>query len=215
MTETALDSFWNLVLGAIALNRKTFQLIHTLPQSSTAALLVVAAASLAQAVGESIILFTNRVKPTRFILSLLVDAVLFAASCGFWAFSTWFVSHNLFAASADLCTVARTLGFGLAPLMLSFLAALPYLGERIFGLLTLWSLLAIVVGLKVITGLNSWLAFTCAALGWAVFRLWRRTIGNPVVVLSKKLTNYVAGVTLVTDVKGLEAIVQKGPLPGD
>ena len=209
--ETALNNFWDLISGTLTLNSQTFERIHSLPQSGVAASIIVLAAGFARAGGDSIILFINRVKASRFLSILAIEAVFFALNYGFWSLSTWFVSRTLFAASADFGTIARTLGFGIAPLAFSFLEALPYWGEAIFLLLSLWSLLAIVVGLEVATGLDWWPAFACCLVGWGAFQLLMRTIGNPISVIGKKLTDEVADVTLVTDVKGLEEIVSRGP----
>jgi len=62
----------------LALKFEAFESINTLPHGSTVALLVVLAASLSQVVAQSVILFINRVKPVRFVFSLLIGAVLFA-----------------------------------------------------------------------------------------------------------------------------------------
>jgi len=77
MNETALDRFWQLLGWVLALKFEAFEQINTLPHGSTVAL-VVLAASLSQVVAQSVILFINRVKPVRFVFSLLIGAVLFA-----------------------------------------------------------------------------------------------------------------------------------------
>jgi len=84
MNETALDRFWQL-LGWLALKFEAFEQINTLPHGSTVALLVVLAASLSQVVAQSVILFINRVKPVRFVFSLLIGQ-----SCLRLATYSWF-----------------------------------------------------------------------------------------------------------------------------
>ena len=210
-SETALNNFWDLISGIVTFNSQSFEQIHSLPQSGAGASIIVFAAGFASACGNSIILFVNRVKASRFMSILAIEAFFFALNYGFWSASTWFVSRTLFAASTDFGTIARTLGFGIAPLMLSFLVALPYFGEAIFLLLSLWSLLAIVVGIEVATGLDRWSAFTCCLVGWAVLQLLMRTVGNPIAIIGKKLTDEVADVKLVTDIQGVEQIVSQGP----
>ncbi len=210
MPETALDKFWELVLGAIALDPEPFKLIQTLPQGTRAALCVVLSAGFSQAIGQGIVLFINRVKPFRFVLSLLISAILFAFSYIFWVLSTWFACYLLFRVNISFFTVARTLGLAYAPLMLSFFIALPYLGVPISVLLSVWSLSAFLTGLNVILGLGVWQAFWCSALGWAMFEALERTIGRPVAAVGRWLTNTAAGVKLVTDLKDLEQIVQTG-----
>ncbi len=210
MTETALDHFWQLVFGAIALKAEAFEPMQTLPLANRVALYVVLIAGFAQASAQGIVLFLNRVKPFRFLLSLLIGAILFAFSYIFWTFSTWIASSILFKGLTSYVVVARTLGLAYAPLMLSFFIALPYLGVPISVLLSIWSFLAFLTGLKVALGLSTWQAFWCSALGWAVFQVIDRTIGRPVAAIGRWLKNTVAGVNLVTDLKELEHIVETG-----
>lgn len=211
MTETALAQFWQLVVGAIVLNPKAFQAIESLPLGNQAALLVLLLGGFSLAIGQGIVLFINRVKPVRFVLSLIIAAVLFVASTGFWILSTWLVSHTLYHSDATWSTVFRTLGLAQAPQLLGCLIALPYLGIPVSVLLSLWTLLAFVIGLDVATSLSFWQAFGCAVLGWFVFQILQRTIGRPAAVISRWLSNTAAGVNLVTSIQGLEQLVEQGP----
>jgi len=145
MNETALDRFWQLLGWVLALKFEAFEQINTLPHGSTVALLVVLAASLSQVVAQSVILFINRVKPVRFVFSLLIGAVLFAFGYIFLVLSTWLISFAL-TVKAPFGVVARTLGFSYAPLIFSLFGAMPYLENRPITL-SLWHLLAMVVGL--------------------------------------------------------------------
>lgn len=156
MTETALDRFWELVLGAIALKEEAFELIQTLPLGARAALYIVLSAGLSQELGQDIVLFINRVKPLRFVLSLLIAAILFAFGYIFWVLSTWFACYLLLGRNTSYSALELTLGLAYAPLMLSFFVALPYLGVPISVLLSVWSFLAFLTGLKVAYGLGVW-----------------------------------------------------------
>ncbi|MBW4500679.1 MAG: hypothetical protein KME57_14255 [Scytonema hyalinum WJT4-NPBG1] len=211
MTQTALNRFWELVFGAIALSAEAFKLIQSLPQGAIAALYIVLIAGFSQALGQGTVLFVNRVKPLRFFLSLLIGSVLFVFSVLFWGLSTWLVSLVLFKVNIPYRIIWSTLGFAYAPLMLSFLVALPYLGVPIQVLLSIWTLLAFVMGLRVALGLTVWQALWCSVLGWLVFQIVQRTIGRPVAIVGKWLSNTVAGTRLVTDMQGLEQLLQAGP----
>jgi hypothetical protein len=69
----------------------------------------------------------NRVKPLRFILCLIVGAILFAMGYFFLVCSTSVISFSLFINHAPFRTIAKILGFSYAPLIFSFLGAIPYL----------------------------------------------------------------------------------------
>lgn len=207
---TALDRFWELVQGATALNPDAFHLIETLPDGTRVAVYVLLLAGLSQAIAQGIVLFVNRIKPIRFVLSLGIAAILFVISTAFWVLSVWIVSHGLYGADTAFLTVFRVLGLALAPLLWSFLIALPYLGVPIGVVLSIWSLLSFVRGFDFVTGLGRWQALWCAVLGWVVFQVMQRTIGRPAAALGKWLSNSVAGKPLVTNIQELEQVIQAG-----
>lgn len=209
----AIDKFWELLSGAIALNPEAFSLIQTLPRNEKAAIYIVLLAGFSQALGQGIVLFTNRVKPFRFILSLLIATILFAFGYIFWATTTWIASKLLFSEDTSYFAVALTLGLAYAPLTLSFFIALPYLGVPISVLLSIWSFLAFLTGLKVALGIGLWQAFWCAVLGWVGVEVLQRTIGRPVAAAGRWMSNTVAGVNLVTNLKDLEKILETGQKP--
>ncbi len=209
--ETALDRFWELVGGALSLDPGAFSAVNDLALGTTTAALVVFLAGLSQTIGQCVVLFVNRVKPFRFVLSLLVAALLFAASYGAWALSTWLAGNLFLEELLDFPDVARTLALSYAPQLFGFLVGLPYIGIPISILLSLWSLLGMITALKVLTSLGTWGAFACAGLGWLLLQLLQRTVGRPVSALGCWLTNWAAGMQLVTDREGLEQLVTAGP----
>jgi len=71
MTETTLDHFWQLVFGAIALKAEAFELMQTLP-CEQGSIVRCTNCWLCSASAQGIVLFLNRVKPFRFLLSLLM-----------------------------------------------------------------------------------------------------------------------------------------------
>lgn len=210
MATMASTDFWELVKGAIALNPHAFAAMASLPDASKVAIKVLLLAGFSQAIGQSIILFINRVKPLRFFLSLLLSAILFVFSYGFWIWSTWLVTRVLFRQPVDYQVVYYTIGLATAPQILSFLIAMPYLGVPIQILLSLWSLLAFVQGFHIAIGLDVWQAFACSVLGWFVLQILQRTIGRPLLLLGNWLSNTAAGTHLVTDLRGLETLLETG-----
>lgn len=210
MTETALNRFWELVGGALALNPDTFRSLETLDYSTRTALIVVLLAGFSQAIGQGIVLFMNRVKPFRFVLSLVIAAILFAFGYMFWTMSTWLAGELFFTRGVSLDVVTEILGFAYAPQLLSFFVALPYLGVPIGIVLSIWSFLASLIGLQVALELDLWQAFWCGILGWVVFEILQRTIGRPVAAIGRWVANTTAGVSLITNLQELEKIVETG-----
>lgn len=209
METTTPATFWDLVFGALALNPEVFQQITQMPGSGRLALLTVLAAGVAQLLGQSVVLFINRVKPIRFMLSVLVGAGLFALIYGFWALTIGLIS-SFFKLNMPLDVIFRVLGLSYAPQMLGFLVALPYIGIPILSLLSIWSLLALVVGFGAVAIVNQWVALACVGLGWLVLQLFQRTIGRPIITLGRMILNWVAGTKLARTQTETEALLLEG-----
>ncbi|MGB7488458.1 MAG: hypothetical protein WA901_19855, partial [Phormidesmis sp.] len=64
---------------------------------------------------------------------------------------------------------------------------------------SIWTLLAVVVGIGAITTLSLWQSFESAAIGWIVIQLLQKTVGQPIASLGQWITNWVAGEELITN----------------
>ncbi|MFM7427488.1 MAG: Yip1 family protein, partial [Elainella sp.] len=210
MTDPALSQLGDLIGGSFSLNREAFSSIVTTPSGRTIALWVVLLAGLSLGIGQSIILFINQVKPIRFLFSLLLNAILFVFGFLFLVLSTWLIGLLPGLTALSLEALVRSLGLSYAPLLFSFLGALPYAGVPILNLLSVWHLLAMVVGVSAAAQVGASTAFTHVAFGWVALQLLQNTIGQPIARLGQSLTRRVAGVELVNRRSELRQIVQSG-----
>lgn len=212
--DTAIDQFWSLVSGVLLLHSETFELINNLPSGLIASILVVLLAGLSQTFGQSVMLFANRVRPLRFVLSIAIAAVLFVFSYNFWVLSTWLVAGWLYNADLPLVEVIKTLGFSYAPLLLGFLMVIPYFGMPILVVLSIWTLMAIATGLGAISNLGIWQAFECCLGGWLVLQVSQRIVGKAIARITSRIVDWVAGVKLVTEPDYVEQMLYSGlPIP--
>ena len=199
-------TFWQLLTGAFRLDAETFRLADAVPLGSLVAFWVVLLAGVSSAIGQSAVLFINRIRPGRFVGSLLVSAVIYIFTYLFWTVSILLIARYVFGSVAAWGTVARAVGLGYAPQLFSFLAFMPFFGVPILILLSLWSLLAVIVGIGVTLGLPLWQALLCSVLGWLMLQFLERTVGRPVVAARNWLRRSVAGNEVVTDIHGLEVL---------
>ncbi len=204
------DQLGDLIGGAFFLSEGAFRRIINLPEGQTAALLVVLSAGLSLGVGQSIILFINRVQPIRFVFSLLLNAVFFTCGFLFLVFSTWAIGWLPGLVRIPWSDLVKAFGLSYAPLQFSFLAALPYAGVPILNLLSVWHLLAMIVGISAIAQVSAASAFVHVAFGWFMLQLLEGTIGQPIAKVGHRLTKGVSGVDLADKRSELTAIVQSG-----
>jgi len=203
-----LDRFWEVLGYVFALNAEAFRIATTVPQGFKLALVVVVLAGFSQEIGQSVILFLNQVKPARFVFSLFINALLFVF--GFLALvgSTWLITLVPWSVHVSFPALVTVLGLAYAPLLFAFLGALPYLGVPILSLLSIWHLLAMVVGFGAIANLGISESFGYVAFGWIVLQVLQNTLGRPIASLGKRIANVAAGVNLVTDRRDLAAAMK-------
>ncbi len=211
MTDPVYQSFWSLLGGLISFNPKAFEALQ--PVTEAVAIGVVFLAGLSRAVGEGIVLFINRVQPLRFVLSVVLSALLFVAGYLFWALSIWVASRWLIEQPIAWRDIRDSLALSYVPLIFSFLGAMPYLGIPILRLLALLNLVLVVTGLAAFAGLSLGQAAEQAAMGWVVLQVVQQTtLAQPMVRFTRWITNWIAGVNLVVDRDQLKILVAAHPL---
>jgi len=198
-----LDRFWEVIGYVLALNTEAFRIAAGLPQGEQIALFIVLLAGLSLGIGQSVILFFNQVQPLRFCISLLINALLYVG--GFLALvgATRLITLMPGSTTVPFSTLVTVLGIAYAPLLFSFFGALPYLGVPILNVLSVWHLLAMVVGFGAVANLGIFTAFGYVGFGWVLLQIIERTIGRPVVELARRLANTAAGVDLKRDRRDL------------
>lgn len=200
---------WQLIGQTLVLNQTAFRTIQDLPNGFVIALSVVFLGSLSEAIGQSIVLLANRVKPRRFVLSLLLSASIQVFGLLFWTLSTWLVGTHVFGASVRPGAVTRAVALGYSPYLFSFFTLMPFFGSLINALLSLWRLSAVILAVDVVLDLTIRQAVFCSALGWLLLQVLKSTIGRPIIGLTRVLKRHVAGVEL-TKLKVLLEQLQHG-----
>lgn len=158
---------------------------------------VVFLAGLSAALGQSLVLFVNRVKPKRFLASLLLSAGTFVVGLLFWGFSIWLIGRYGYSREVPYSLVLRAVGLAFSPYLFSFFVLTPYFGSFLWVALSIWSLLAMVLATSVVLELTLWQALLSNAGGWLLLQVLARTIGRPVMWLSETVRSWVAGTSLV------------------
>jgi hypothetical protein len=184
------------IVQALALNEEIFVTVQGSRQGLWIALIVVGLAGLSQALGQSLVLFINHVRPRRFILAMIASTIGYMGGYGLWLAIVWLVGVFAFGANVTWMEVAAAVGLAYAPQLLAFFELTPFLGNPFGVLLSLWTLLAIVIGVRASFGLETWQAVVASGLGWLLLQGWRRTLGAPVYVLGRWIEQRAAGVPL-------------------
>lgn len=193
---TGLSGLWQTIRQAIQLNEAIFAEIQRAPGGLMTAMIVVFLAGLSESLGQSIILFINRVSPPRFLFSLVITAANHLVGYLLWTVTVWLLGYYLFDRFAPLAAVASAVGLAYAPQLLAFFELTPFFGNSFSVLLSLWSMMAIVIAVRLGLVLETWEAIAVSGTGWLAIQLWRRTVGRPIYGMGRWLQRRAAGVPL-------------------
>jgi len=201
--NTMAPNVWSTLAGVLRLQTGAFEQALNLHDRFAIAAAIVVIAAFSLAIGQSIVLFANRVRPARFALSVAVNALLFAFGYLFLVLSTFAVSSLPGVVHVSFVKLSLVLAFSYAPLALAFFAALPYLGNGINWAVRVWHLPAMVVGIATAADVAFIDGFLYVVLGWVATVVVQHTFGRPIANFGARCLNAAAGTTLVGDEQAL------------
>lgn len=193
-----MPEIWHLMRQGLALDPDLWRELLADPESMRFryAILIVVLAGISEAVAQSTVLFMNQVKPRRFVISLFLNAVIFALGYVFYVFSIDFVAQLVYGQSRETSLALTAVALAYAPLTLSFLTLIPYFGRAIAAALSAYHFLALLVAVSATYALAMPQPVVCVAGGWLLLTLLRGTVGRPVAALARLVRNRFAGTEL-------------------
>jgi hypothetical protein len=203
MPTVELPSFFTILSMAMRLDPAIYALIQVAPGGLAVAVTVVFLAGLSESLGQSVVLFINRIRPGRFGLALVIGAISHLIGYLVWTLTIWSSGTLFFGANAAPAAVASAVGLAYAPQVLSFLELAPFIGVLIQVVLSLWSMLAVILAVRVGLGLETWEAVAISTFGWLLLQVVRVTIGRPFQRWQRWVAGQAAGVRLAHGAKDL------------
>lgn len=195
-----------IVADVLSLNTDVFRTLTNDPSGWLVGTMVVLAAGLSEALGQSVVLFANRVGPRRFVASLLLTALSYPIGLVLFTLSTFLLADQLFGQDLMVRQVLLIALWSFTPHLFGVFILTPYAGGFISLCLAAWSFGVMTIGIYAVSTLGLTQAALCLTLGWLLWQLLRRSIGWPVVRVARWLRSWVAGESLVTDREGLERL---------
>lgn len=157
--------------GVLRLDSEVYLTVIQHPQGTRFAVLILFLGGLSSTLGQSVVLFANRVKLRRFLFSLVMYALSVVVSAFLWSVTIWFLTPFLTHESWALIDVWTVVALSYAPLIFGFLILLPYLGRIIDDVLRVWILLALLTGVLAFNPENFWGTLLAGFLGWTFLYL--------------------------------------------
>jgi hypothetical protein len=163
-----IGTILRLVGGALSLDPAAFQTAYNQVDVSGIFLWIVLIGGLSLMFGQSVVLFANRVKPGRFVISLFLGAIKFFLDVLVVLFVTWSIINLRSEEAWDFGQVGRAIALAAAPYWLGVFILVPFLGLLWERLLKVYVFIAIIVAVQTIFGLPFLRALSGAAVVWLV-----------------------------------------------
>lgn len=198
-----IRAMWVGSIEAMRLNPRAFEIVEANPRTGWVVLAVAIVGGASLLLGQSVILFVNRVRPGRFVLSLLLNGIIFALSLMVWGAAIWLTSQALFPNAIPLSKALRLTAMGAAPYVFGFLVLLPYAGNFIGKVLAVWSFLVVLAAMTSLANGNFGPALVCTVIGWLLVMVMSATIGRPVIYVRNALYKRITGTDLDASVQDI------------
>jgi hypothetical protein len=159
-----LSNLFRVIGQSLRFTPNLTQAVAAYPYPQLLALGVALLAGVSVLVGDSVVLFVNRVRPSRFAAGLALNGVLFALNLAVEGVTIWLVARYLFGAQQPLAVAVLIVFLGSAPLVFGFFSMAATLGPYVSWLLRVWSRLIVVVAVRDAFHLALWEALVCVVL---------------------------------------------------
>jgi hypothetical protein len=154
---------------------------------------IVFLAGLSDAIGNSVILLANRIRPFRFALAILANAMLFLFGYLAWSLSLLLITNRVFGLAIDYPFFFSIVALSYIPILFSVFSFFPYFGYPINLLLYGISAIYLIRILVAATELTTTRAFFSTILGFVFLSIIRATIGRPVIHFGQWVVSTAAG----------------------
>lgn len=194
-----MDSVGRALRGVWALDAENTRWLADDPNASWIAITIAILAGASTLLGNSVVLFLNRVRGARFALSLVFNGVGFVVLYTVQALIIALVAYLVTGQALDLGRSTWVVLLATAPLVFGFFELIPYLGPGIARILQAWGLIALWVIVEVRYQVSHWTALLIVVVGWAVMQLVSWLLARPMAALGRTVWRLTTGLpTMVT-----------------
>lgn len=193
---TYFDHLFQVIRYALALDPRLYEAVATNPRASWLVLGVVFLSGASVLLGQSVVLFVNRVRGGRFVFSLILNGIMYVISYFVWGVTIAVIGRLLFAFDPGPWAIVRIVGLSTAPLIFGFFILIPWMGPFIGRVLNIWGFLILVSVVEFGFQVGLVGALVTVGLGWLVMMLLNNLVGKQVVALRNYIWQKVAGTTL-------------------
>jgi hypothetical protein len=190
-----IQALFRVVGGVLRLNPEIFSKAYAYPGSLHGLVFwIVLIAGISTMLGQSVVLFANRVPKVRFWISIFLGGVVFVVDALAVATVLWAIANLFGSQSWPYTATIRAVALAYAPYWLAFLILIPYMGLIIERLLDIYVFLAFVVACQAIFGISFWGGLFGAFLALVIKEVLELLAGRLLTPLTDRVERAVTGV---------------------
>lgn len=194
-----IESVGRALWGVWTLDAENTRWLADDPNASWVAVTIAVLAGASTLLGNSVVLFLNRVRGARFALSLLFNGLGFVALYAVQALIIALIGYLVTGQQLDIGRSTWVVLLATAPLVFGFFELIPYFGPGIARILQAWGLIALWVIVEVRYQVSHWTALLIVAVGWAVMQLVSWLLARPMAALGRTVWRLTTGLpTMIT-----------------
>lgn len=198
-----IDGLFIVIWHALTLDPRLYKVVSENSLAGWIILGIVFLSGASVLLGQSAVLFINRVRRGRFFFSLGLNGFMYVVSYLVWGITIGLIGRALFEFDPGPGAITRMVGLSTAPLVFGFFILIPWMGPFIGRILNVWGFLILVSVVEFGFQVGLIGALICVGLGWLVMMLINNFVGRPVIALRNKIWQRVAGTTLDANAQDL------------
>jgi hypothetical protein len=175
MPLSQIGAFFEAVGGILSLNPEVILSLQTSPNGLSVAIVILLLATVSDVVGNSPVLFFNKMSPGRLAAAMGIETILSLVRLAIWMIVSAILFFVVNHVRLTLSNVVVVVGIGYAPMLWSFLVVIPTVGPLIRRILIAWTLVTLTASIAVASSASPWQALTApvvAALVILVVYRW-------------------------------------------
>jgi len=177
----------------LTLDPEAVQWFNGRPLTLEIALAIAILAGVSTLFGDSVVLFLNRIRGWRFVLTLFLNGVAMVLLYALQAVAIFLIGTLVTGRVPDPGLVLRGVLLSTAPLVFGFLALIPYLGPAIARLLQMWGLLALWIIVELFFMTSLWEALVITLVSWGIMQVLSRALSRPVTWVGNRIWRAMTG----------------------
>jgi hypothetical protein len=198
-----IGAFLGAVGGILWLDANTIRALQSAPNGLTFALWILLLGTLSDVIGDSPLLFINRMSPGRFWVALAIELVLSLVRLAIWFVSFW-VLVLVLNRSVSLTNIVLVVGIGYAPMLLSLFVVIPSVGPLIGRVLHAWTLVTILASMAVAVGASPWEIVAPGAVAVLLILAVRRWSDRVSVAVLSGISRRLVGVDVMQRTRAMD-----------